>query len=207
MIYNNMIKNSISLLLVFSSTFTFAQTNVLDSIAKETCECISKKNIDFDNAEHNSYTTELGLCILQSYSLHKNELAESEKLDMSQSDKMEEFGQLIGMRMLNFCPDIIVAIGKNFDKEEQQYDQADKMVFGRVVSITNKNFLTLKIVETSGKTNEFILVSNFENSFLLIDKVLKTDDRIEVSFYEADFYDIKLNKFITQKIITDIKKI
>jgi hypothetical protein len=66
--------------------------------------------------------------------------------------------------------------------------------------------LTFSIKEETGKMNHFILLSSFENSFLLTDKVLKINDTIEVSYYELELYDAKLAKFVSYKVVTDIIK-
>ena len=54
--------------------------------------------------------------------------------------------------------------------------------------------------------NHFILLSSFENSFLLTDKVVKVNDAVEVYYYELELYDAKLSKFISYKVVTDIIK-
>ena len=67
-------------------------------------------------------------------------------------------------------------------------------------------YLSIKLVEDSGKTTDFILLNDFDNSFLITDKILKKEDKVQIFFYEINLYDVKLNKFITQKIISDIIK-
>ena len=50
------------------------------------------------------------------------------------------------------------------------------------------------------------LLSSFDNAFLVTDKVLKTNDTIEVYYYELEVFDAKLAKFVTYKVVTDIIK-
>ncbi len=79
-------------------------------------------------------------------------------------------------------------------------------ISGKVVEIKSDQFITFSVKETSGKKHDFILLNNFENAFLLTDKVLKTNDNVEVSYYQLEFFDAKLGKFISYSVITDIIK-
>ena len=80
------------------------------------------------------------------------------------------------------------------------------MISGKVIEIKSDQFLSFSIKEESGKTNQFILLNNFDNSFLLTDKILKANDSVDVSYYESEIFDSKLGKFLTFKILTDIIK-
>jgi hypothetical protein len=80
------------------------------------------------------------------------------------------------------------------------------MVSGNLTEIKFDQFLTFSIKEQSGKMNQFLLLSSFDNAFLVTDKVLKTNDTIEVYYYELEVFDAKLAKFVTYKVVTDIIK-
>ncbi|MFD2890611.1 hypothetical protein ACFS5J_01100 [Flavobacterium chuncheonense] len=194
------------------SLFGFSQNEViLDVIAKETCSCISERNINLENEDENQLTMELGLCMIQSYKNHIDEFSLAERLDMSNSTQMRAFGEKIGLKMVNHCPDFVLALGRKklneTDVEDADYEDEYAAIEGKVKSISFSNNLVLKIVEPSGKVNEFIVLNDFDNSFLLTDKVLKNNDIVKVSYYEIALYDVKLNKFIVQKIISDLNKI
>ena len=72
--------------------------------------------------------------------------------------------------------------------------------------IKSEQFITFIVKEDSGKTNQFILLSSFENAFLLTDKVLKVADLVDITYYELELFDAKLGKFVSYKIVTDITK-
>ncbi|NJM81052.1 MAG: hypothetical protein HC854_18190 [Flavobacterium sp.] len=179
----------------------------MEIIAKETCDCISKKKEDLNKPLDDKLTAELGVCMLSSYQKNIDMFKEGERLDFSNSAEMRAFGEKIALQMVNICPDVILALGRskiakdekaNESNDEESFEE-DLVVEGKVKSISTVNYLTLKVTETNGKNHDFIVLTNFDNAYLLTDKVLKPNSEVEVYYYELDIYDIKLNKFISQK--------
>lgn len=199
----------------------FGQT-YLDKVSKETCECINKKNIDLKSSDVEKLQVELGLCIMQSYSKFSNEFPKDKRLDFSDSKKMEDFGMEVGLNMIKDCPDIILTLGKSYKKntlnnesdEEVVVDTAyveepddDIKITGVYQGTKTDVFYYITVKEPSGKINLIALINNFENSFLILDQVVKQNDNVEVSYFDAELFDVKLNRFVTVKVISDIKKI
>ena len=124
---------------------------------------------------------------------------------------MRAFGEKVGINMVKYCPAFILELGKKKDflDDEEEYVEEEvenESISGKVKSISTANYLSIKLVENSGKTTDFIILGDFDSSFLLTDKILKNNDKVQIFYYEIDLYDSKLNKFITQKIISDIIK-
>lgn len=207
------LKSFFSFVALFSSVITFSQSDeLLNIMAKETCSCVDNKKLNFETIDENDMIMELGFCILSSYNLHKSKISEDNVISSGDSKKMKELGEKIGLKMLEFCPEVIMAIGKKKldsqeDEEDEEFVDDNSVSFGIVKEISKKDYLTLVTKESSGKVNEFILLSNFENAYLLTDSILKIKDNIEVTYYEIELYDLKLKKFITKKIIVDLNKI
>lgn len=211
-IYN---MNKLILIVLLFVNLVFSQEKAIEMISKETCECISKKKEELNKPLDDKLTAELGICMLASYQNNIEMFNESERLDFSSSAEMKGFGEKIALKMMVNCPDIILALGRSKlakDKEENEENrdyedfEEDLMVEGNVKAITSTNYLSLKVTESNGKIHDFVVLTNFENAYLLTDKVLKNNSSVEVYYYELDVYDLKLNKFIPQKIITDIIK-
>jgi hypothetical protein len=197
------------LLLLVIANQSFSQ-DVMDIITNETCECIKAKNIDLEKIESSELQMQLGLCVIQSYSNHKDKLPKSKRILLDNEDQMEKFGEEIGMKMITFCPDILLAIGKNeIDKNESNevLDVSSLSSTGILIERKKDGFLTIKIKEESGRINDFILIKNFDNAYLISDDVLKVNTKVKVDFYYEDIYDLKLNKFISSKVLLDIQKI
>ncbi len=194
--------------------FSFAQKReeLISKIAEETCECIKKKDFDFENSSYEEYKVDFGLCVINSYQNHISKFKKKDKLDFGNREEMRNFGEEVGLKMVMFCPDFILKIGeKKIDFDDSVNEQtdseeieADPFVTGTVFQIKADQFISFSIKEVSGKTNEFILLNNFDNSFLLTEKLLKPNDIVDVYYYESELFNATINKYITYKVVTDI---
>lgn len=203
----NMKKIFLFLLVIANQSFS---QDVMDKITNETCECIKAKNLDLEKVEASELQMQLGLCMMQSYSNHKDKLPKSKRVLLDNDEQMEKFGEEIGMKMITYCPDILLAIGKNeIDKNEanEVVDVLSLSSTGQLIERKTDGFLTIRVKEESGRINDFILVKNFDNAYLISDDVLKVNTKVKVDFYYEDIYDSKLNKFVNSKVLLDIQKI
>ena len=192
------------LLLLLTSTSIFAQKltkeELIDKMSDVGCECANKQEITKDNIE-----ITLGLCILEAINKHEKDVeVHYGKNVISDEKKMEALGYDIGLKMGAKCPTVFRFMMDESDETEEP--ATDMKIEGKLSGIKSEQFLTFSVKETSGKVNQFILLNNFENAFLLIDKVLKTNDAIEVYYYELELFDAKLAKFVTYKVVSDIIK-
>ena len=92
------------------------------------------------------------------------------------------------------------------DEEIEAVEEIEPSVVGKYFQAKSEQFVTFSIKEASGKTVEFILLNNFDNSFLLTENILKSNDEIEVFYYELEMFDAKIKRFVTYKIVSDIIK-
>ena len=196
------------LLLLLTSSSIFAQKltkeQLIDKMSDVGCECASKQEVTRDNMEMT-----LGLCILEAINKYEKDVEKYYGKNILTNDKkMEELGYDIGLKMGAKCPDVFMAMlgDDSGDEEAVMEDEPDAMISGKLTEIKSEQFMTFSVKETSGKMNQFILLSSFENAFLLTDKVLKTNDSLEVYYYELELFDAKLSKFVTYKVVTDIIK-
>lgn len=199
-----------SILIIFLTFNSYAQQELIDTIAEETCDCINKKNLNFEESNSNDLAATLTSCMFASYQTKIDKFKENEKLNFSDSNQMRGFGEKVGLSMVKYCPSFILELGRmkngfGSDDEEEEIESYES-ISGKIKLITTEKYLTIKLVEDSGKTTDFFLLNDFDNSYLITDKILKKDDKIEVYFYEINLYDTKLNKFLPQKIISDIIK-
>jgi hypothetical protein len=187
------------LFLFFISATTFSQ-DVKDKIAKETCECTTK--LDLDEMDSSDLELNFGLCMLESYNKHINEFAENEKLDFENNAQMEKFGEEIALKMLSFCPDMILKLGEGYKSDETVSN--DLTIEGIFNGTKAETFFNVIIKEPTGKTTKLILLDYFENAYLITDKLLKNNQEVKVTYYEAKLFDSKSNSFVATKIITNI---
>ncbi len=197
------------------SSFVNAQ-DYMKKIAEETCSCVEKKKL-MTKSNNSEIETEFGLCMIVGYNKHSDLVPKKDKLDFSDEKQMEKFGEKLAMEMLNSCPKIIMKLGansqeqENLSNEEIIENQDDEVVEEEEIKVTGsflgmkkENYYFLNLKEESGKSHKLALLDSFDNSYLITDNILKISDKVEISYYEVDLYDVTLNSFIKTKIITDI---
>ena len=174
-----------------------------DKLGEVACECTTKGELTKENME-----LTLGLCILEAVNKYEKDVEKHYGKNVVTNDaKMEELGYDVGAKMGLKCPTIFkFMMENNSDDEAVEVEEEYTMVSGKIYEIKSEQFINFSVKEATGKNHHFILLSNFDNAYLLTDKVLKINDSVDVSYYELEFYDAKLGKFITYSIITDIIK-
>jgi hypothetical protein len=198
----------ILLVLFFISGITFSQ-DYYKKIGKESCDCINKENIDLEKATKEEIETKFGLCILASYTKFSDLIPEKDKLDLDDDKSLEKLGIKIAMEMMTDCPKIVLAMAKLEDGAESGAEEIeeDPTIQGTFLNTKIDGFLYVNVKESTGKMNQLALINNFDNSYLIIDKVLKPNQKVEVSYFDGELYDVKTNKFINVKVISNITKL
>ena len=191
------------LFLVINVT-VFSQ-DIKEKIAEETCGCVSK--LDIDSMNSSDLELKFGLCMLDAYNTHIDEFPESERLDFGDNAQMEKFGEEIALKMLVSCPDFILKLGEGYNVSgNENAEEKDSVIKGIFSGSKADTFYTIIVKESTGKTTELIILDYFENVYLITDKLIKNNQEIEVYYYETELFDVKLNKFVPTKIVTDIIK-
>lgn len=209
-IYNSKqnMKKLVLLLILFGNA-AFAQKltkeQLIDKMSDVGCECTTKQQVTKENLE-----ITLGLCILEALNKYEKDVERHYGKNVITNDKkMEELGYDIGLKMGAKCPSVFMNMAdeeSDTNGEEVVEEIPDAVLTGKISEIKSEQFLTFVVKEDSGKNNQFILLSSFDNAFLLTDKVLKVSDAVDVTYYEMDLFDAKLGKFVSFKIVTDIVK-
>ena len=195
------------LFLFLSSNAFFAQSlskeQLIDEMAATGCACASKQQLTKDNFE-----LTLGLCILESVNKFEKDVdVHYGKNVTTNQEKMEALGYDMGLKMALKCPSVFQLMVDGTDSENADDTvEEDLMITGTLAEIKSSQFLTFSVKESSGKINNFLLLNTFDNAFLLTDKVLKSNDNLEVYYYESELFDPKAAKFVSFKIVTDIIK-
>lgn len=198
-------KKIIILLFITQSLFAqkLSKEQLITKISEGTCDCITNKQITKENLEMT-----LGLCMLEDFNKYEKDIEKHYgKNVISDKTKMEALGSDVGLRMATKCPSFLKIIMDNVeDDSDEAIAEEEPSVTGKFFQLKSEQFVTFSIKETSGKTVEFILLNNFDNSFLLTDNILKANDEIDVFYYELEMFDAKIKKFVTYKIVSDIIK-
>lgn len=196
----------IAFLLLFVSTTMFSQKltkdQLLVKLSETTCDCSQDKEFTKEN-----YEMTLGLCLFEAVGKYEKDVEKYYGKDYM--SKMEEIGGDVGEKIALNCPKLLKVIMDNvLDEEEEMVEEnEDEFVEGYFTSAKVDGFLYVNLKEDSGKTHQLLFINSFDNSFLITDKVLNENDKIEVYYFEAELYNAKTAKYENFKVITDIIKL
>jgi hypothetical protein len=105
----------ILILTCFFAYYASAQ-DYMEKIAEGTCDCIAKKKLNLNNDEQ--LKLNLGLCMMEAYGKYEKLVPKKDRLDLSNSAQMRAFGEKLGIKMISFCPDFLMAVGKQALKDD-----------------------------------------------------------------------------------------
>lgn len=177
----------------------FAQDDMLNTVAQETCTCINQKNVS--SKSRKEIEMALGLCIFESINKHKIDV------DISDESAMEAYGQKIGIRMVGICPEIFQALVN--DEQTQEPAKATALqISGRVKAIEEGTLITFIVREDSGKEHKLVWYGYFagsdeykENPKLLIGK------QVTFSYKEIETFFPKAKTYINSKEIISLDSV
>lgn len=182
----------------------YSQDAVLKVIAKETCECIEEKKSKAKDFSEDDLKATLGVCMITSYNNHLSEFQTKVKFD--DVEGMSNLGKEVGMKMLEFCPTIILELGKAGSAKEEVEDE-DILVSGEVIEIKTEQFITLQIKDQKGRNYSFLLLDYFDTASLLTNNEIKKKDKLNVSYTEIELFDTKSKEFRAFKVLRKLEKI
>jgi len=185
------------------ATVSYSQ-DVMDKVAKETCECIAKFKLENKNIDPKDMSTQFGVCILSSYTAHSSELPNG-KLDFSDEEAMKNLGESVALKMLAFCPEAIMELGKTADDTDTGNVES-LTVTGEITEIKTEQFVSIVVKDDKARVHTFLMLEYFDTAALFTDKKLNKKDKVTVSYVEAELYDPKVKEFRYFKIITGLEK-
>ncbi|HEX9979181.1 MAG TPA: hypothetical protein VGB50_01290 [Flavobacterium sp.] len=192
----------ILLFLILVSAPGYSQ-DILETLATETCECISKKGPAASmNAE--TLRNEFVSCFFQSYSDHAEEVDKVEKLELGNEEQMTNFGEKIALKMAKYCPETLMSLGNAVEAEEEEAKTLT--IEGEIIEILNSDFVTIKVKDKNARVHSMLLMNYFDTASLFIDNQIKKKDRITVMYNEVEMFDPKLKEFRYFKIISGLSK-
>lgn len=145
------------LLLVCSAQ---AQT-YMDDIAKKSCDCVAKVN---PNLKGNEFNMALGVCIIDAAMPYKKQLKKDYGVDMDRIDvEGEKLGSIIGVRMVSFCPDAMVAITSKTEEAAATEESDVLTTSGLVTKIEKDFFVVFHVKDDEGKTSKYYWISPVES--------------------------------------------
>jgi hypothetical protein len=181
----------LSLTLITCSIFGFSQTTEeISSLAQKTCDCLSGKTIDFK--DKSAVQVALGLCLLdgiQSLNL---------QVELSDAGAMQELGRKVGVVMVGKCPKVFEVLVKD-EMAKRSSDEANS-VSGKVKAVDAKDYLTITLVEDSGKEHKILWIHYFEGSDQYVqDPRLLKGKNVTIDYTMKEVYMEKSKEYVTSK--------
>jgi hypothetical protein len=195
----------IAFLLLFVTTTMFSQKltkdQLLVKLSEATCDCSQDKEFTKEN-----YEMTLGLCLFEAVGKYEKDVIKHYGKDYMSN--IEEIGGDVGEKIALNCPKLLQVIMDNaMEDDSEMTEDEDEMLEGAFTSTNVDGFLFVNMKEESGKTHQLLLINSFDNAYLITDKVLKVNDKIEVYYFEAELYNAKTAKYENFKVITDIERL
>lgn len=206
-----MYKTSYLLIVLLSiSTFSFAQDKedlkdeLFDTIAVETCECVSKKNLDVTVLTQGQIEMEFGFCILESYGKHKKNAENLINVSFSDEESLEQLGVDVAIKMMAHCPDVMSIIAGNYAADEFEEAKNDIFIFGQVTKIEESQFNTIELKDTDDRIQKVLWLEYFEGDNLFNDLNKLKKAKVKVTCYQSELYDPRIKEYRNFKIIKKI---
>lgn len=195
------------ILVVLCSSISYSQ-DAYDIVGKETCECLNKNKVDYSKMNKKDMQTQVGICMIQSYSTHLSEFKPEDKISFDDEVGLKNLGEKVAMKMMVSCPEIILEMGKRSVEEDDSTEVAKESLFieGEVIEIKTEQFITLQVKDKNGRNFSFLLLDYFETASLLTNNEINKKDNVKVSYTEIELFDPKNKEFRYFKIITDLEK-
>lgn len=196
----------ICLLLVIGANFLNAQVtnkeDVIKIIGTKSCACATEKEDLKDTPDFIQKV--IVPCIV--YATHDNlEIVKKAYKDVNLNESTfitANFKEII-IEMAHNCPIIFSSF---ITKEDLKKGTQFITLNGSIIKITNEQFTTVSVKDNSGITQDYLVLSDFKGSNLLIENKLKKGDVVSLLYGEIKLYDAKAKSFKDFKVIKSIEK-
>ena len=182
-----------------------AQDSAMDKMAMEICEYFTKNEQEFKNMSTDDLTAKLGVQMVQSYLKYQDDLAkEGIKFDLTKGRaEGEKMGAKVGVSMIKFCPDVLMAIAGDEDYEEEA---TESYLEGTLKKVTGDDLYVVEVKDTDGKTQKFVWLTNFEGSDKLIELGKEVKGvKVGITYTNLEYFSPKLKEHIVRKKITRLE--
>ena len=189
-----------------------SKQEVLDLMAEDTCECISKKKIKVSDSMEEKEIA-LGLCLFSSFNKHKSKSKYYSKKNL---DDIEEIGEDVGTVMVTMCADDFLSIFST-DELADFVEDREKDTIGFKNSDSNNLTIEVELVAMNNDAISYIeTLDDFEKSHIFLiteefegyDLLKKSNfNKSFISYKEVELFDLSEKQYIVKKVITKLEAI
>jgi hypothetical protein len=203
----------ILLLMITSMVTSQEKEDIIDKVAKETCEYLSSDEVKGLSGE--PLAMKMGIKIFQLYGQYTKELNEAGVVfDSSNAEESgRKLGEKVGLNMVKFCPEVLMALADsqglldetdNTEMIDKSTFLEDKSINGVIKKMEGDDIVTLVVKDESGKTQKFLWLENFSGSDKLIEAKKVNKLKVMVYYKSIEVYSPKLKEYVVKKQITRI---
>ena len=138
-------------------------------------------------------------------------------VDYTNSQSMQRLGERAGVKMLNYCPDLIMSLGMASMESKTNNSSSVPppppppatlpVVMGALESVTGDDILTVTIKESSGRRTKLLWLRYFPGSDLLIDADQIVGKNLRIEFENIDVYSKKSGDYVIRREIRSLEVI
>jgi len=185
-------------IIFFSGIYAFSQ-DFMDTIVKGTCECLDEVS---DTLSVTSFNMELGLCMINAAMPFQKEILDEYGINLENIDtEAENFGRIIGLKMVAVCPNSLKRVTRKNTVDEEE-DELEPSIEGEIVKIDKEQFVVFSLKDERGRRYKFYWLSFIDSDMELTetytDFIGKTATIIYSNF---DFFDPKIEEYRQFKVI------
>lgn len=196
-------KNTLIIFAILLSMFVNAQESILDKGAIKTCEYLNSEAII--GLDLSDKTAKLGVFLITYYMDNKKEfIKEGHEIELSESGG-SELGEKIGMKMFNYCPDVVMALAGDDESDAIDEQSRDYAAEGDITSISGTDFNYVHLKNVNGKMEKFLWFQNFIGSEKLMNLNKVKNKKVRITFIKTECYSPKLQEYIIMKQIKEVE--
>ena len=216
---------------LFSIFFIFSLNaqDVADKIAEDACECIDA--VDQESGSKKDMETMMGLCLISAAQPYNDQLKKQYGIDMSKdlnSKKGKKLGEIIGVRMLGYCPGYVMAMGgrKSYAEAKQEYrnrkstteevEEAAEAVeeeevvelmslSGSIVEVSSDDFVSIMVKQGDGRQVKLYWMEYFEGAEALENIDALKGKEVVFEYEEREFFEPQIKQYIKYKVIKSVE--
>lgn len=178
-----------------------------DRMGKSVCECVEKKGDDLKDATQAQFELAFGVCLIKAYN-EDQEYYKSKGIKMSTNgDAMEALGEEIGMKMAEYCPELLLSMAAFYEDDEDFAEEANEImsIVGTIEKVEDGTFHTLIIKGDDGRTYKMLWLTYVNNHDILLEAVANKKPHT-FTYYETEMYDNRINEYRNMLIVDSVEK-
>lgn len=195
-----------TILLVAFATIPFISgaQDVVDTMAQEVCKCLEEKKLLTIN-DIQQLTTEAGVCIVESYSEHQEEVSAQLGISEFNDETGRTLGQKIGLKMMKYCPDYLMKMGMVAKENTAKTTPATYVLNGKIDAIEQGEFISYKLKDQDGKIHKLLWYQHFKGSDDYIESPKKlVGKKVNVTVKDVECYIPKAKGYYSIKEIVEL---